>query len=133
MKKKKPLPGSAEDWLRFARSDLKLAKLELSDELMYSTLCFHAQQAAEKAIKAVLIDNGIEISKTHNILLIIQQLPESVGFPKELEEASKLTRYAVVTRYPGDFDDTKHADWLEAVNIAEKVLNWAKEIIYKKS
>ena len=72
MKKKKPLPGSAEDWLRFARSDLKLAKLELSDELMYSTLCFHAQQAAEKAIKAVLIDNGIEISKTHNILLIIQ-------------------------------------------------------------
>jgi len=47
------IPGSPSDWLRRARSDLALAKAPLPSGALYEDLCFHAQQAAEKAIKAV--------------------------------------------------------------------------------
>lgn len=133
MKKQKPKPGSAEDWLMHAESDLSIAKLELSEEVLLSALCFHAQQAAEKALKAILIGNGIEISKTHNIFSIVRQLPESITFPDSLKAAYNLTKYAAVTRYPGDFDPMTKEEWRETVKIAESVVRWAQEIINKKS
>ena len=46
-------PGSTEDWIQRARSSLALAKVPLPEGALYEDLCFHAQQAAEKAIKAV--------------------------------------------------------------------------------
>ena len=48
----RPTPGSSADWLARARSDLALAKVPLPEGAMYEDLCFHAQQAAEKAVKA---------------------------------------------------------------------------------
>ena len=59
--------GSAQEWLLFARSDLGVARSGKSPGVLLETLCFHAQQAAEKAIKAVLIHNGIPTIKSHNI------------------------------------------------------------------
>ena len=49
------VPGSAEDWLRYAKSDLELARIEKPEGVLLENLCFHAQQAAEKTLKAVLI------------------------------------------------------------------------------
>lgn len=50
------LPGSPEEWLEHARSDLRLARLAAGDaSIRREQACFHAQQAAEKAIKAVLL------------------------------------------------------------------------------
>ncbi len=46
-------PGSPADWLRHAASDLKLARIARPPEVLLEALCFHAQQAAEKALKAV--------------------------------------------------------------------------------
>lgn len=44
--------GSPDDWLEHAASDLKVARLA-HEEILSEHVCFHAQQAAEKAIKAV--------------------------------------------------------------------------------
>jgi HEPN domain-containing protein len=55
MQSETPQPGSPEEWLRYAQSDLKLASITLPSGVLLEALCFHAQQAAEKAIKAVLI------------------------------------------------------------------------------
>jgi len=46
-------PGSAADWLARARGSLALAKQSHSQEVFLEDQCFLAQQAAEKAIKAV--------------------------------------------------------------------------------
>ena len=54
-------------WLRYARGDLALAQVPLPEDSFYEQLCFHAQQAVEKALKAVLIINNISYPKTHNI------------------------------------------------------------------
>ena len=48
-------PGSPQDWLRHARSDLALAGVPKTGKVLYAHLCFHAQQAAEKALKGVLL------------------------------------------------------------------------------
>jgi len=48
-------PGSPADWLRYAHSDLELARVGRAPHVLLEELCFHAHQAAEKAIKAVLV------------------------------------------------------------------------------
>ncbi len=53
MPQDRPVPGSAEDWLARAEGDLALARVPLPEGAFYEDLCFHAQQAAEKALKAV--------------------------------------------------------------------------------
>ena len=45
--------GSPEDWLRYAHSDLELARVPPPPKVLFEGLCFHAQQAAEKSLKAV--------------------------------------------------------------------------------
>ena len=62
-------PGGGEDWLRHARSDLALASaVGPVGDILAETLCFHAQQAAEKALKAVLVHVGIEFPRTHSAI-----------------------------------------------------------------
>lgn len=56
-------PGSPESWLVYANSDLALAKSAAGPGILLESLCFHAQQAAEKAIKAVLIHSGIPVPR----------------------------------------------------------------------
>ena len=62
-----PEPGSPADWLRHAGSDLALSRTPADNEVLPETLAFHAQQAAEKSLKAVLLHAGIEPPRTHNL------------------------------------------------------------------
>jgi HEPN domain-containing protein len=61
------MPGSAEDWLARAEGDLALARAPLPQGAFYEDLCFHAQQAAEKAIKAgTYFCFGMDIFPAHH-------------------------------------------------------------------
>lgn len=64
---KRPTPGSAQDWLARAKSDLALARLPLPEGSFYEDLCFHAQQSAEKALKAVYQYRGWTFPYTHDL------------------------------------------------------------------
>ena len=122
------MPGSPKHWLEYANSDLLLAKIQPKGVLL-EMLCFHAQQAAEKAIKSVLLAQGIEFPRTHNVRILLELLPDKAVIPDLVWNAAKLTRYAVTFRYPGDFEpvtDTEHA---EALTIAEAVTRWASQAI----
>jgi HEPN domain-containing protein len=121
-----PERGSPQDWLIHAESDLQVAVTGKSPKVLYETLCFHAQQAVEKALKAVLIANKIPSTKTHNIGTLIGMLPAHVELSEELKEAAELTTYAVMARYPGDLEPVTEDEDLEAIGLAKKVLNWAK-------
>ena len=88
------VPGSAEDWLRYAKSDLELARIEKPEGVLLENLCFHAQQAAEKTLKAVLIFLEIDFPRTH-IRTLLDLLPESIDVSQEVEESAALTDYAV--------------------------------------
>lgn len=122
-------PGSPGDWLRYARSDLELARVKRSDEVLLEGLCFHAQQAVEKALKAVLIAKGVPPPRTHNIRTLLDILPPDVILPPQIEDAASLTDYAVISRYPGDFESIDEQEHKQAVQLAESVLLWAEGTI----
>lgn len=121
--------GSPKDWLRLAESDLRLAQIASRDEMVSPEMaCFHAQQAAEKAIKAVLLAKRVEFPLSHDIEQLVR-LAEVGGLelPDVVREADALTPYAVEARYPGYWLEITPAEVLEALGIAERVLLWARE------
>jgi len=91
-------------------------------------LCFDAQQAAEKAIKAMMIRRNVEFPYVHDLgrlLLLLEEVGEPI--PELVRKAEELTRYALVTRYPGIARPVSEQEYAEAVEIAERVVQWAKE------
>lgn len=122
-------PKKAKEWLRRAKSNLALAKIgRISEEILYEDLCFDAQQAAEKALKAICIIYGIKFSKVHDISFLIELLEkENVKVPKRLQRAKILTDYAVETRYPGEYIPVDEDMYKDALNLAEGIVSWAEK------
>ena len=120
-------PGSPASWLRFARSDMALARQHPAGDVLPETLCFHAQQAAEKSIKAVLVHRGIPVPKLHSIERLIDLLPSDVPRSADLIASAQLTDYATVFRYPGEESPVSDEEYEEAVRLAEAVVAWAQE------
>jgi HEPN domain-containing protein len=92
---------------------------------MPELLCFHAQQAVEKSLKAVLAYLNVPVPGTHNIEAIIETLANYVEIPSEIREFDELTLYAVGTRYPGDYEPVSENEYREASAKAEQALSWA--------
>jgi HEPN domain-containing protein len=123
-------PTDPREWLRRARSNLARAGAGLpTPEVLYEDLAFDAQQAAEKAIKAVLVGKAAAFPKTHALVELFD-LAEAAGVvvPEGVREAGSLTVYAVETRYPG-IEDVTEEEYLEAVELAERVVMWAHQTI----
>jgi HEPN domain-containing protein len=121
--------GAPLEWLRFARSDLAIARVVPEADVLLETLCFHAQQAAEKALKAVLLHCRVEFPYTHNLGVLLDLLPPGTVIPEEVEECVVLTEYAVVTRYPGVHEDVTEEELRLAVGTAAAVLTWAEGLL----
>ena len=103
-------PGSPADWLQHAHSDLALARTTPLPPILFEDLCFHAQQAAEKAIKAILVACDIPVPRTHNLRTLFDLLPAEVSVPANIQEAAGLSDYAVASRYPGAVCDQARAE-----------------------
>lgn len=125
--------GSPQAWMRYAKVDLDFAKIVLTERGLYEPLCFHAQQAAEKAIKAVLIQFQVDFPPTHNLQKLVDLLPRGVARTPALIEASELSPYAVSTRYPRYEEAMDEAEYREAVRRAEAVVAWAEEVFERDS
>jgi len=91
----------AERLLRAARSDLSATRVLMADASQANgVIGFHAQQAVEKAIKAVLVAGGVEITYTHDLGLLLDTLTEhALAAPELVQGADWLTPWAVAARY----------------------------------
>ena len=122
----------ARDWITHARSDLRYAKRGLDDHLILGAhVCFHAQQAAEKAIKALLLAHGREFPFTHDITILTHLLNRhNTPVPSCILRADSLTPYATGMRYPGDIDEGISRDEArEAVRLAEQEVRSTRKAI----
>ncbi len=119
----------AKEWLRRAKSNLARAKAgRTSEDILYEDLCFDAQQAVEKALKAICVIHEIKFSKVHDISYLMELLEKSgIKIPKRLQKAKILTDYAVETRYPGDYIPVDEDMYKEALELAEKIVSWAEK------
>ena len=124
-------PGSADAWLRYAKSDLALARIEKPAGVLLESLCFHTQQAVEKALKAALIFVEIDFPKTHNIRTLLDLIPADIDIPKDVEESAILTDYAVEIRYPGISESVDEGEYRQAIGLAEAVVGWVQVLIHE--
>ena len=119
---------SPEYWMAFAESDFASAAARAEGVMPWKT-CYDSQQAAEKALKAVMVSRGMAAPRTHNIGRLIGELRQGgASVPDALDSAVHLTDYAGETRYPSPFL-VQAADADQALSAARAVLDWAKKEI----
>jgi HEPN domain-containing protein len=120
-------PDDPREWLNRARSNLVVAGAERPG-IYLEDLCFNAQQAAEKAIKALLIQHNVEFPYVHDLAELLTLL-EKAGhrIPEAIRQAERLTRFAVFIRYPGLAPPTSREEYQEALALAEAVVRWVEE------
>ena len=125
-------PEDPREWLNRARSNLAKAKVKRKGVYL-EDLCFDAQQAAEKAIKAVLIKQDVKFPYIHNLAELLTLTEETgIKIPKSMKMAGELSKFAVFTRYPFESSPIVAEEYKKAVKIAEAVLRWAEGIISGK-
>lgn len=119
----------ARAYLKLADRDLKALDLLIgSREIDDETVGFHAQQAVEKCLKAVLAFNSIPFRKTHDLQELMDLLVDNKKtLPPNADKLDSLNPYAVLLRY--DFIDLKGVDRTAAHELVASVRSWAEKQI----
>ncbi len=112
-------------WLRRAAADLRGADIDLAaDPPLIGDAFFHCQQAAEKALQALLAWHDVPFRKTHDLGEIGQQC---IALDRSLEalcrSAEGLTTFAWIFRYPGELEEPAMEDAVSAQALARDVYN----------
>jgi HEPN domain-containing protein len=91
-------------WLQSAEEDLAYARVA-RDAGHHAPACFHCQQAAEKAVKAVHYGRGARVVIGHNVRALIESLhPGAAGLAGLVDDARDLDVFYVATRYPNGLE-----------------------------
>ena len=129
----------AQNWLEFAEEDAKAVDiLWNSDSRLFRTICFHAQQYAEKIIKGIIEATGQDPPRIHDINALVKLCEKiNIKLPLDKNEILFLSSIYIDVRYPPDVgiipegeptkDDAKIA--YDAVN---KIKKWLEQQIGKQ-
>lgn len=125
----------ANAWLAKARRDLDSARRLLSDTPPYrDTAAYHCQQAAEKAIKAVLCARGTPFPRSHDLTMLVSLAADALSDVHRLADgAATLTPYATLYRYPDAVMEPDDADVAEAMAMAYAFLRAAQDYIGREA
>jgi len=117
----------AEDWLRQAGRDLEQARSSQAAGL-HEWACFAAQQAAEKAVKALHLHLGQE-AWGHVVARLLRELPHGLGVPEGLiQKGQVLDNFYIPARYPNSHPEGAPFEHYGALHSQEAV-GYAGEII----
>lgn len=91
----------AARWLEYAEEDLQMAELAYSEKI-YNQVCFHAQQAVEKCLKAAIAANGDLVPRSHMMADLIREVPEELQskMGSAQDQLFLLDQLYIPTRYP---------------------------------
>ena len=126
-------PTEALAWVHRAEEDWLLARSAVRRKvpLIYGTT-FHAQQCAEKYLKAVLVSRRHTFPRTHDLIALHDLcLGNGIHVPIDPDKLERLTAYAVQVRYPGEEPTLDEAR--EALQIAQVVRRWARPMLLSSS
>lgn len=111
-------------WFMKAENDLINAEHTMTMEKPpCDTVCFHAEQCAEKYLKGFLTYHQLEFPKTHSIETLVGLCKQVIPtIEEELEDIEILSSYGVEVRYPDEiYYDIPKEDAAEAIELAKKV------------
>lgn len=105
-------------------------KLAADTDAADAIVGFHAQQAVEKMLKAVLTEKKIAFQWRHDLVSLLDLLLENdIKFPAEWEQIADLTPFAAEYRYgrlPAEMDESEHFDRHWALSIVRQIRHWAQ-------
>lgn len=116
-------------WLALAQADLHIAALAIAQPgslpEVYGLVCFHGQQAAEKALKGLLSALGAPAPRTHDLMRLAEGLPSDFNPPSEVLEAlAAIADFGVGPRYPMPGRHTSRDQAAEALEAARQIVAW---------
>ena len=119
------------EWFEFAANDLRVAK-HLSENMYpkpIEIVCYHCQQAVEKALKGYLIDNDVEPPYIHDLdKLCLMCIEYDSSFDAIQAACEKLNEYITAGRYPST-DEIVETDAVYALKEADKVYTFCADLI----
>lgn len=117
------------EWVRKAESDFVVgSKLALERDRHHDEVCFHAQQCAEKYLKALLEELGQPVPRTHIVEdLVVALVPYHFGLRSLRRGGKFLSRFAVAIRYPGETATKRQA--VSALKWAQRFRNKAHDLL----
>lgn len=119
-------PDSPEEWLNRAASDLTIARTRIEDVYL-EDLCYHAQQCAEKAFKALLLNRQGNFPYIHDLAELVNRIEQAgIPIPETIRDVVTLTEYAVASRYPGFDEPVTEEQWKSACAKSATALEWCR-------
>ena len=122
--------AGAAGWLSKSDDDLRVAEVILHGEIGVEwAACFHAQQAAEKALKSVLVHLGIDFPKSHSLDRLVALMPTDIAARFDADALIELTPWAVAGRYPEDIANPTTAQAADALEHSGAVVSSARSVL----
>lgn len=117
-----------ERWLIKADHDLLTAKTMLHVEGTMDVVCFHAQQCAEKCLKAYLVFVGHDFPKTHDLHNLLKLCTDhDPSFASMEDDARILSDYAVEVRYVDDWRIIEPGEAANAIEMTTHIYEYVKQ------
>lgn len=115
-------PDDPASWLAKAENDLLCIRNNLDNQqIPWDIMCFHAQQAAEKMLKACLVSVGLTAPRTHDLLFLFRQcLDAGLDLLVIETDCRILNPFAIVARYPTG-PEPSESDGRDAIRAAERI------------
>ena len=120
-------PGDFQAWVTRAEEDFALAQsaFRRKKPMVYG-IVFHAQQCAEKYLKALLVSLGQPFPRTHDLAALSDLcLQNGIVVPVDQDALERLAAYAVQVRYPGEDPTLEEAQ--EALRAAQTVRRFVRK------
>lgn len=116
-------PDDPQAWIAKADNDLLNIRNNLNAERVpWDTVCFHAQQAAEKMLKAFLVSRDLTAPRTHDLIALLADVAGADASMATLEDDCRLlTPYAVMLRYPGACENLPEEEARQADAAAQRI------------
>ncbi len=112
----------AAAWLRKALNDLRSIEILGRDpDPPLDMLCFHAQQAAEKCLKALLAFRGVPFPRTHDLTVLVGLAGPDLGLAADDDDLVELSHLAVAPRYPFEIEEITREVADRAIRTARRV------------
>jgi amidophosphoribosyltransferase len=128
------MPERSADWMRQAKRDLESSRAQSRDGF-HEWSCFIAQQAAEKAIKAVIQKQGGE-SRGHSLVSLLEGISDRLpSSDVPVKSARVLDRFYIPTRYPNGWAEGSPGDYFteedaeEAIACSDEILRFCDDLL----
>lgn len=119
-------------WIEKAEHDLRNAEHTVTirdEECPFDTVCFHAQQCAEKYLKGWLISKRLDVPRSHDFVVLLN-LALAGGFRgANPQDVQPLNRYTIEARSPGDWDPIDRPEAEQAIAMARRIRETVRTLL----